>query len=239
MCAIIMKSDLNVDDVPLNIRWGIDTFVPLNPAATDEELFENNCGIGQAMQGGPICFYNEKEIPCYFGTSETGCINSQILRDVCEYLDAIELYDRSNGAVKPMLLLDGNLCIFDVPFLEYVQEESHPWVVCCGLPRNSHLLPVVDSSEFNGPFRNEFASVKQRLLAGRSHGRKHFSPSDIVPLIKYAWSQTLAQSDTARRALALRGWNPLNYALLLHPTLTKLQQNAERKIKNEAAKEVR
>jgi hypothetical protein len=220
LCAIILKSDRDVMEIPLSVRWGIDTSKPLNGGRTEVELFENNCGVGQAMQGGPVCNYKGKDVHCFVGTSEDGKLNSQILLDVCNYFDDIHLYDRSSG-LQPFILLDGHCSCFDVELLDYIKDGRHQWRMSCGLPRDTHLLHIADSDEFNSSFKEEFTNVKQRLLDTRTRDSKFYYPTDVIPLINHTWSICYGHSEGAKRAIALRGWNPLNYALLMHPMLRK------------------
>ena len=39
-------------------------------------------------------------------------------------------------------------------------------------------------------------------------------PYGIIPMINYAWSQSFGKSTKNKKAIAERGWNPLNYVLL-------------------------
>lgn len=235
LCAIILMSDKDVMDIPLSVRWGVDTLQPLHEGQTELELFERNCGPGQAMQGGPLCSYMGKEVNCFVGASSDGKLNSQLLLDILRDFDEIELFNRSSS-LRPFLLLDGHSSYFDVDLLNYVHDAMHPWAVSCGLPRDTHLLQVADSDELNAVFKEEFNVAKQRLLDSRVHGRKQFYPSDIVPLVHHAWTISYGQHENIKRALALRGWNPLNYALLLHPMLNKRGQLSEVNKKKTAVK---
>lgn len=223
LCAIVFMSDKDISDIPLSVRWGIDTLKPLNGGRTELELFENNCGVGQAMQGGPVCFSRGKEVNSYVGTSVDGKMNCQILHDICKHIDEIGLYDRSNG-LSPFMLMDGHCTNIDMEFIDYVNDGRHQWTICCGLPRDTHLLHVAFSDELNGAFKDEFHSLKQRLLDSRAEHRMQFYPTDIIPLVHNAWSVSYSQPESTKRAIALRGWNPLNYALLLHPMLNKRGQ---------------
>lgn len=218
VCAVVFMSNKDIVDIPLTVRWGIDTFKKLNEGETELELYERNCENGQAMQGGPVCNFNGKDVPCFVATSPVGFLNSQILTDICTMLDDIGVYDRSHG-VLPLLLMDGHNTTLDLPFLDYVRNDNHKWMVCCGLPRDTHLLNVAASQEFNGSFKEEFNNAMQNTLYSRPEYCRQIYSSDIIPMIRYAWSLSFTRPEKAKKALALRGWNPLNYALLLHPIL--------------------
>jgi hypothetical protein len=313
LCTVIFKSDLPVDELPLTTRWGLDISKPLIGDDDDDEstdielLFDQNCGPNQAMRGGPCCYYNGIDIPCVVGTSASGVMTSDVLLEVCTLLDNLKVYDRSTGS-KPFLLLDGHNCVLDISFIDYIHDEQHEWVVCCGLHRDSHLLQVADPNEFILPFKDELALAKDSLITQRiiQYGEHYdgyeyemkaqnyyFYPSDIIPLVHQAWTNTynddnatakdgttnnntatatpatnhsnrnnrdsdyedddeeedddedgrnktpaaastpgpngavaptLTISSKLKRSLALRGWYPMNYALLLHPMLNKKEQ---------------
>ena len=52
-------------------------------------------------------------------------------------------------------------------------------------------------------------------------------PTDIIPIVNYAWKRSFAKVDTNKKAIAARGWGPLNYNLLtnsqIQPTMTKTE----------------
>ena len=53
-------------------------------------------------------------------------------------------------------------------------------------------------------------------------------PTDIIPMIKYAWNHSFAKVRTNQRAIALRGWNPYNRILLLHKDIRVTMTDDER-----------
>jgi hypothetical protein len=66
LCAIIFKSDLHISQIPISWKTGIN-------------LMANDANDMTAVAaGGPTCFYNGKEIPCFYGTSPKASITSQI-----------------------------------------------------------------------------------------------------------------------------------------------------------------
>ena len=56
-------------------------------------------------------------------------------------------------------------------------------------------------------------------------------PTNLIPLINFAWNKSFAQKDTNKKAIAARGWYPLNYHLLMDPelraTMTKSEHDNE------------
>ena len=127
----------------------------------------------------------------------------------------------------PFLLLDGHGSRFEIPFLRYVTDKQHPWVVCQGVPYGTSLWQVADSSEQNGSFKAASSHIKMELLKKRLDMMMD-NPcnlsTDIVPIVNYAWGESFAKVQTNQRAIADRGWNPLNFNLLtnkqIFPTMT-------------------
>jgi hypothetical protein len=70
--------------------------------------------------------------------------------------------------------------------------------------------------------------VKRWVLTKKSNNGYPFAieKSDIVKLVALAWNESFAQEGTNRKAIAARGWNPLNYNVLLHPEI-QLSENAQ------------
>jgi hypothetical protein len=54
---------------------------------------------------------------------------------------------------EAILLLDGHHIHFEIPFLDYIHDCWHNWVVCIGMPYGMHIWQVADSSEMNGAFK--------------------------------------------------------------------------------------
>jgi hypothetical protein len=209
MCAVISKSEKDASHIPDNWKFGIDLTKTVNNGESDYEFFENNSGEGQAMQGGPACIFQGKKVPCFVGTSPKASITSQLLADMLQFLDSFSLFDRSTGA-KPFLLVDGHHSRFDLPFLNYIHDDNHPWVCCIGVPYGTHIWQVADSPQLNGAFKIELTKAKRKLFEIKVGLRKsNFEMSDIIPLVTHAWKNSFAIAKNARNAIAERGWNPL------------------------------
>lgn len=200
LCAIIFKSELSISEIPLSWKLGIDI------AVSNEEA--NN--MEKVARSGPTCFFRGKEIPCFYGTSPKASITSQLLADMLKYLDQLGLYDRS--VAYPFLLLDGHHSRMMRPFLEYINDPEHKWVACFGVPYATHVWQVADASSLNGCFKIELTKAKQKYLQHRS--KPKFEPTDIVPLVNMAFPKSFGNQENARKAIASRGWNPLNYKIL-------------------------
>ena len=144
-------------------------------------------------------------------------------------MDHYELFPRS-GNLKPFLLLDGHGSRFEIPFLRYVTDREHPWMVCQGVPYGTSLWQVADSSEQNGSFKAASSHIKMEILKKRLDmmmDNPSILATDIIPIVNYAWKESFARVETNRKAIADRGWNPLNYNLLTNKQITPTMTNSE------------
>ena len=218
MCAILLKSSLPVEKLPSTWKTGIDIRKNAKSGKTQYELIRNNSGHDLPMSGGPSCFFNGKSIPCFIGTSPNASITSELLVSMLRTMDEYEVFDRSNGTL-PFLLLDGHQSRIQLPFLNYINNKQHKWIVCIGVPYATHIWQVHDASEMNGVFKNLLAKVKREYL---NHcNTPNFCSTDVIPLVKTAFSQSFAMKERAIKAIRDRGWGPLNYALLEHKEILK------------------
>ena len=136
-------------------------------------------------------------------------------------IDEMELINQNND-VKPLILFDGHRSQLELPFLKYVNTPQDHWIACIGVPYGTALWQVGDSKEQNGSFNMAITKAKQNLLELKdSMGLQNdgMVDTDLMPLINEAWEKSFARVDKNRNAIADRGWNPLNKALLLDPTL--------------------
>jgi hypothetical protein len=139
LAVIFLKLDMSVDEIPLSMKWGIDiTKEADHTGTTKAEIFKRNCGENKMLCGGPKCYHNGKEVPCFIGASPKASINSQMLADILKYMDSIDLFDRSTGKI-PFLLIDGHHSQMELPFLDYIFDSTHQWYVCIGVPYGTHI----------------------------------------------------------------------------------------------------
>jgi hypothetical protein len=101
------------------------------------DIEANSHGPNKFYPYGPTCFLNGKEIEAYVTCSESGSITSNILKDVLTYLDNKLAFNRSEA--DPFLLLDGHGSRFELPFLDYINNEETKWTVCIGVPYGTNL----------------------------------------------------------------------------------------------------
>jgi len=120
------------------------------------------------------------------------------------------VYDRT--VAHPFLLLDGHHSRMMLPFLQYVNEPSHKWYCCFGVPYATHIWQVADASSLNGSYKIELAKAKRKYIEYRDVPK--FEPTDIVPLVNMAFPKSFGRAKNAIKAITDRGWNPLNYNIL-------------------------
>ncbi len=149
MCAIIFKSEQKVSEIPLSWKLGVDITVT---DLEDKKL---------AMSGGPTCSFNGKSIPTFFGTSPKASITSQLLADMLKFIDQCGIYDRSIATL--FLLLDGHHSRMMLPFLRYINDDSHKWCCCIGVLYATHIWQVGDASSLNGTFKMELYWAKCKV----------------------------------------------------------------------------
>ena len=232
MCILIIAQKVK----DLSIETGIDITVdPIGDPKDGDHYFFNNSGPGKYFPGPPTCTFRGKEVPALVRWNESGNITSDILIEALSTLDVMKVIPR-NDNVKPFLLLDGHGSRLELPFLNYINTPEDHWVVCLGVPYGTALWQVGDSKEQNGAFNIAFTKAKQDLLKFKIKKMTDSSlrPTDLIPLINIAWNASFARKDINKKAIAARGWNPLNYHLLMDPDLRATMTTTERQ--NEPSK---
>jgi hypothetical protein len=65
--------------------------------------------------------------------------------------------------------------------------------------------------------------IKERILITRSVSQMGLEiiPTDIIPIVNFAWSGSFDNTVTNIKAILERGWFPLNRMLLLHLEIRK------------------
>jgi hypothetical protein len=120
-----------------------------------------------------------------------------------------------------MLIVDGHQSRLDPAFVSYINDPAHEWRVCLGVPYATVLWQVGDASEQNGKFKIEWTKVKEWMMLYKSLNCLPMSigPTDIIPLINRVFHKSYSSINSNLKALADRGWNPLNRKLLEHKEL--------------------
>ena len=93
-----------------------------------------------------------------------------------------------------------------------VIDPKHEWVVCIGVPYGTALWQVGDASEQNGALNMGLSKAKEWLLKEKQKKTMKLTiePYEIIVLINMAWQQSFGCQITNKKAIAERGWYPLN-----------------------------
>ena len=198
------------------VECGIDVDVAPVGDPSDPDFFQKNMGKGKMFPLGPECTFNGKKVPTMVRWSKSGSITSIILRDALATMDHYQLFERT-ATQRPFLLLDGHHSRFEIPFLEYVTNADHPWMICIGVPYGTSLWQVADSKEQNGSFKIAISKAKQNLLKKRLDmymDSPGIYQTDIMTIVDDAWQHSFDRIELNKKAISDRGWGPLNYNLL-------------------------
>lgn len=65
-------------------------------------------------------------------------------------------------------------------------------------------------------------STRAKREIYKAKNGKRLQKTDIIPIINKSWMGSYGNVQSARKAIALRGWNPLNYALLTNKDLLQI-----------------
>ena len=140
-----------------------------------------------------------------------------------KYLDELEVFDQSTG-LSPFLILDGHGSRFELEFLEYINTCETKWKVNIGLPNDTSYWQVGNSMEQNGCFKMALSKAKQKLVTAKNDNGLPFeiNKTDVVKLVKEAWSVSFDRVETNQKAVLERGSGPkaLNYNVLCHPEIS-------------------
>ena len=166
-CALIFQH--KGEEVPMIWKSVIDITVE-NPVCNEKEELDLELNVceSQYYPGGPKCIFRGKEVDCLTFASESGGITGAILVKILEYFDKIELFKRYPGGPIPMLIVDGHQSRLDPRFVTYINDKTHEWRVCLGVPYATVLWQVGDASEQNGKFKIEWTKVKEWIMVWTS-----------------------------------------------------------------------
>jgi hypothetical protein len=116
-------------------------------------------------------------------------------------------------------------------FLEYINTCEAKWKVNIGLPYGTSYWQVGDSTKQNGCFKMALSKAKQKLVTAKNDNGLPFeiNKTDVVKLVKEAWSVSFAQVETNQKAVLERGLGPkaLNYNVLCHPEISSSKPNGD------------
>ena len=153
-----------------------------------------NFGNGKFFSGGPTCEYNGNTIPIFAQWSDSGGINPTILTNILRYMDSIEMFTHEDGKI-PFLLLDAHGSRLTLEFLRYVNDPSHKWCVCIGVPYGTSLWQVADSEELNASFQIACSICKELILCNKFRSCKIQTVTryEILPCLTEAFQKSYAR----------------------------------------------
>ena len=120
------------EELSFEQRMGHDIRVPFD---TSKSVTKNS-GPGKLFPGAPICIFRGGK-SCSRCVLKKGSITSGILRRAFERLDELGVYERRLN-LKIMALFDAHDSRLQVPFLGYVNDPTHCWILFIGLPNGTH-----------------------------------------------------------------------------------------------------
>jgi hypothetical protein len=120
---MILKSKKKACDLTISWITGIDVGCILTEHGETIQSFIEETKEGGAMQGGPMCKYIGKTVPCFVGSSPYASITSQLLADMLKFMDNLQLFHQDDGN-SPFILLDGHPSRLQKLFQEYVNDPT-------------------------------------------------------------------------------------------------------------------
>jgi hypothetical protein len=102
--------------------------------------------------------------------------------------------------------------------------QPHKWTCCIGTPYSTDERQFGDAPEMNGGFKIGLTKAKEVLTKHkrRNFQKLGFTATEVIPLVNKAWAYSFGDETKGRKALADRGWNPLNRALLTCDNILKI-----------------
>ena len=198
---------------------------------------KKNSGVGKQFPGGPTCRFRGKDVPCFCRWSKKGGITAEILKDILQTFDEYDLFPWVNG-LCPFLLLDGHGSRFELPFLLYINDPAHEWVVTIGVPYGTALWQVGDLLEQNGSFNIASTKEKRKIIEKKDKIMilPYIQPYEIINIVSAAWKKSFAWAESNQKAISECGWLPFNRNILTYPivcaTMTKEEKDEKLEMSN-------
>lgn len=145
----------------------------------------------------------------------------------------VEDIDLTSDGRTPASVLDGHFTRLSLIFLLYIDfmKSTTPWGSALGVPYNTHIWQIGDSEAANGAYKDHLSRSKRTILLARTARGTHLGssqaalqPTDVIPLVCKAWSESFEKVSKLQRALERRGLNPLNRKLLSDPDVLKTKK---------------
>ena len=189
---------------------------------TQEQMKRNMGGVERRFPGAISCVFNGITIPSLMFASRGGGVTEDILVAALEHLDKLNVFPREEGVPNPSLLVDGHGSRIQPKFVQYINNlkedwteddtANHRWDVALGLPNSTHHWQVADSSELNQTFKAACRQAKdalrnQQIANCKTPQIKRFH---VVPICNYAFVRSFQKKANVKKAVAMRGWHPMN-----------------------------
>ena len=181
------------EELTFEQRMGHDICIPFD----DDLTIVKNSGPGKTFSGEPCCNFFGKLIPALITSSSKGSITSSILVPAFKRLDDLGVYSHS-PTLHLFALFDAHDSQLQVLFLSYINETSHKWTFCIGLPNGTHKWKVGDSKEQNGLWKVEWVREKSKLVLfiTRMGLDSDIEKIIILPLINRIWPLSFGRKRT-------------------------------------------
>ena len=202
-------------------------FAEVSGNVEDQDFITKNSGPGKLFPGGPTCHFNGKTVPCFVRWSKTGSITGPILLEILKEMDHRDLFEREkNPGVTPSYICDAHGSRFYLGLLSYQNHPDHKWNGNQGCPNMTADWQLGDSQEQNGTAKPNISKAKADLLLKKGDFGRGINPVvekyEAIIVETKAFEKGFMEVERNKRAIAERGWNPLNRALLCEPRFTKI-----------------
>ena len=119
----------------------------------------------------------------------------------------------SHGAktIRPLSYCWMVMIDFQLPFLQYINDEKHKWKVFIGVPYGTSLWQAGDSAEQNGAYKISLSNIKSHLMHYKSNVGLSMAivKSDIVPFSVWQGRNPLQMQHQTEKQLQRGAGTPL------------------------------
>jgi hypothetical protein len=97
----------------------------------------------------------------FYEASPNASITAELLVAMIQFLDDLNVFNQT--IAKSFLLLDGHHSRMSLPFLQYINDTKHHWLVCFGVPYATHVWKPNNAEGLNGKFKLELMRAKKSI----------------------------------------------------------------------------
>ena len=198
-----------------------------------QDQMDANKGPNLRYPGLVSCVFNGITIPGLVLASDSGGVTPEILVECLQHLDKLNVFPRDIGLPSPALLVDGHGSRLAPCFVQYCNNlkddfsldptANHYWNCALGLPNSTGFWQIGDSPEENSAFKFHSRVKKDSIREDQTKHEEtpHIKTYNIVPIVNYAFQRSFMVEKGVRKAVADRGWFPLNMNCLNHPDILR------------------